>query len=256
MSTCLEERIKANLNLYAVLQNFEDLLQLDAETAGKARGWNISIQFSVKGGPEAHVAFSDGVCTHGRGRHPNPSIKLFFTSPKHLNAVFDGKATPIPTKGFTKLGFLSQGLKPLTDRLTYYLKPQNGRFEDEACLRTNTVLLLHTAVFAVAELALLEPASRHLAAQMGEGVLQVEVLPEGPYVQLTAEKGLLSAAKQKVDHPRARMTFRSLNVANDLLNGRLDNFRAVVQGDIVLKGYMPLLDNASLILGRVQRYLS
>jgi len=252
----LDERIRANLNLYAVLQNLEDLVQLDSEMAAKTKNWDVTIQFSVNGGPRAYLAFKNGVCTHGRGRHENPSVKLFFTSPKHLNAMLDGKARPIPLKGFTKLGFLSKEFMPLAGRLAYYLKPEGGLLEDENFLKINTILTLHTALFAVGELAALEPVSKHLAAHMGDGILQVEVPPEGPYVALHLDHGAVSVTKGKADNPKARMIFKNLKVANDLLNDRVDSFRAVAQGDIALKGHVPMLDNFDLILDRVRAYLS
>ena len=111
--------LRANLNLYAVLQNLEDLVAYDPEMNAFAKSWRLSIQFSVSGGPKAYVAFADGVCKVGRGKHPSPSVILYFTSPGHLNKMFDGKANPIPLWGFTKLGFRSSP----TDSLTSSSRP-------------------------------------------------------------------------------------------------------------------------------------
>lgn len=256
MSKPLDALIKAHLNLYAVLQGLEDLVRLDEEMAAKTASWDIAIQFSVRNGPQAHVAFSNGVCTHGRGSRPSATVKLYFVSPRHLNAMFDGHAAPIPLKGFSKLGFLKNEFGPLTDRLAYYLRPESSQLEDETFRKINTTLALHTALFAAAELAVLEPVSRHLATQMGNGTLQVEVLPDGPWVCLDLQDGHVSARKDKAERPRARMTFRNMDVANDLLNDRVDAFRAVVQGDVMLKGFVPMLDNINLILDRVRLYLA
>lgn len=256
MSVEVHDLIKANLNLYAVLQNLEELVRLDDEMAAKTDRWDVVIQFSVNHGPHAYLVFRDGVCTHEKGRHDSPHITLFFTSPRHFNAMFDGKAKPIPLKGFTRLGFLSREFAPLTDRLAYYLKPEPARFSDPAFLKTNTILTLHTAAFAAAELAALEPESRGLGAHMGQGVLLIEVLPEGPYAALSVENGTVSVTKERAERPRSKMSFKNLQVANDLLHGRVDSFSAVVRGDILLRGYMPLLDNANLILDRVRLYLS
>ena len=248
--------IKAHLNLYAVLQNLEDLVKLDPEMAALTRNWNVSIQFSVRNGPVAGVAFRNGVCTHSAGSLSSPSVKLYFHSPKHLNAMFDGKANPIPLKGFMRLGFLQKEFSRLTDRLGYYLKPENGRQADAQYRKVNTILTLHTAAYAVKELALLEPTSREVAAHTPPGTLQMEVLPEGPYVYLTFGPKGVEVRKGVSEKPMARMAFRNLDVAHALLNNQLDAFLAVAQGDVILQGQLPMIDNVNLILDRVASYLS
>ncbi len=54
----------------------------------------------------------------------------------------------------------------------------------------------------------------------------------------------------------AKMAFKNLRVVNALLNGKLDGFLAVANGDVVLQGQLPMIDNLNLILDRVPRYLS
>ncbi|MBU2490399.1 MAG: hypothetical protein KKA60_13500, partial [Proteobacteria bacterium] len=71
------ELVMANLNAYAVLQNLEDLVALDPESAQAAKNWKISIQFVVRNGPKAFVSFRDGRCKVGRGSYTNPDIILF-----------------------------------------------------------------------------------------------------------------------------------------------------------------------------------
>ncbi|HOZ45887.1 MAG TPA: SCP2 sterol-binding domain-containing protein [Candidatus Hydrogenedentes bacterium] len=255
MSNDLEQQIKANINLYAVLPNLEELVRLDADSAEKSKKWRIVIQFSVKNGPQAYVAFDRGRCTVGRGAHEHPTVKLYFKSPEHLNLMFEGKANPIPLKGFLRLGFLTRKFARLTERLEYFLKPEDGRLDDPDYVRVNTPLTLYTAFYCVAELAQLDPISRHLAAQMGTGRLQVEVLPDGPVVHLELGDGTMRVAKGKAEHPMAKMIFRNLQVASDLLNDRLDGFRAVAQGDVAIWGHVPMVENANLILERVRQYV-
>jgi hypothetical protein len=250
-----DQLIKAHLNLYAVLQNLEDVVRLDAGMAELTKRWDVAIQFMVWNGPAAHLEFKNGTCRHGIGAHPHPRIKLFFTSPQHLNRMFDGKATPIPLKGFTRLGFLQKEFSKLTDRLTYYLKPENGLAPDEPYLKINTILTLYTAMYAVRELARLEPVSRTVASRIPAGGFQVEVLPDGPHIHMRFGKDDITVTKGVVDNPMARMTFRNLDVAHELLNNKLDAFLAVAQGDVMLQGQLPIIDNVNLILDRVALYL-
>ena len=251
-----DDLIKAHLNLYAVLQNLEELIHLDVEMARLTQDWDITIQFVVRNGPAASLTFKSGRCRHQVGRHASPTVKLYFLSPGHLNAMFDGKGTPIPLRGFTRLGFMSKDFARLTDRLAHYLKPDDRRLADEAYVRINTILTLNTAFHAVKELALLEPVSKGIAAQIPRGGLQVEIMPDGPRVGITFEAGNITVRKGVMEKPMAKMVFKDLRTANALLTGKLNAFLAVAQGDILLQGQIPIIDNVSLILDRVPAYLS
>ena len=124
--------IKAHLNLAAVLQNLEDLVKLDPEMAEFTRAWDRSIQFTVANGPSAYLEFQGGVCKHGLGAHPAPTIKLGFRSPEHLNDMFDGRANPSPSlSALLNFRFLTKHFARLTQRLEYYLKPKEGTDYDE-----------------------------------------------------------------------------------------------------------------------------
>lgn len=248
--------IKAHLNLYAVLQNLEDLVKLDGEAAALVKPWDVTIQFSVRQGPAAWVEFKGGVCRHGVGAHSNPTVKLFFLSPAHLNKMFDGKGNPIPLKGFSKLGFLSREFSRLTQRLEFYLKPKNGAAQDPAFKRINTTLTLFTATHAVRELAQLDATCKKIASHTPHGVLQISVLPDGPDVSLTVQSGPWQVTKGKMAAPTATMIFQDMEVAHALLNNQLDSFRAVGEGKVMLHGMLPIIDNVGLILDRVAGYLA
>ena len=248
--------IKAYLNLHAVLQNLEDLVKLDEQSARLIKDWEVTIEFIVRNGPSAFVEFKNGVCRHGGTAHENPTIRLYFTSAGHLNRMFDGKATAIPLKGFLQLGFLKREFSQLTDRLTYYLRPKLGKPDDEGYLELSTILTLQTALYAVKVLAMLEPTAKEIAAHIPAGVLEVEVLPAGPCLHLTFGKGGISVAKGAAKRPMAKMAFKDLRVVNALLTGQVDGFLAVANGDVVLQGQLPMIDNLNLILDRVPRYLA
>jgi hypothetical protein len=52
------------------------------------------------------------------------------------------------------------------------------------------------------------------------------------------------------------MVFKDLPAANAMLTGRLNAFLAVAQGDVILQGQLPIIDNVNLILDRVPAYLT
>lgn len=248
--------VKANLNLYAVLKNLEDLAEYDSSMKELVSAWNISIQFTVRKGPSAYVVFKDGRCTVGRGRVKRPSIKLWFTSPGHLNRMFDGNANPVPMRGFTKLGFLAREFPKLTDRLAWYLKPSDELMNDRKYLELNTRMTLNTAAFAVPEIASADNDGVKIAAKIPDGTVMMRIMPSFHAVNISFSNGSASALKGDVARPSAVMAMKDVKVANDFLNGRTDAFTAIASGDVSIKGFIPILDAMSLLLDRVQHYLS
>ena len=249
-------KIKANLNLYAVLKNLEDLVVYDEEIKKVSKDWIMSIQFTVKNGPKAYVIFRDGKCEVGRGKCKRPAARLFFTSPAHLNKMFDGKANPIPNKGFTKLGFLTKEFPKATEKMEYYLKPTDELLKDPDYLAINTRFTLNTAAFALKEMFELDPVGQLNASHIPDGILMLKVLPDGPAAHLKFNKGLISVHKGSVEAPSALMMFKDMKVANDLLNGKSDAFSAVAAGDVMMKGRIPMIEATNIVLDRIQHYLS
>ncbi len=249
------ELVLANLNLYAVLPNMEELVKRDAEMAALTRSWNICIQFSARNGPSGFVEFKNGVCKVGRGAHSSPTVKLFFLSCSHMNKMFDGKSQPIPLKGFTKLGFLAKEFSKLTDRMEYYLKPTDELLKDPDYVQLNTLMTIHTAGRAVGELAANDPVGKAVASGIMDGALLMKVLPEGPAVTVNSKKGRAGMAKGEAAQPMACMFMKSLEVANGVLNQKLDPFTAIAGGDVMIKGQTPMLDSMNLILDRIPHYL-
>jgi hypothetical protein len=248
--------IKANINLYAVFKNLEDLVVYDSETASLVKDWDISVQFNVLNGPKAYVEFKNGVCTVRRGRHNNPSVILFFISAAHFNRTMDGKGNPIPLKGLTKLGFLKNDFTKVTGKLEYYLKSRNELLEDEAYLELNTRFILNIAAFAIRELALLDPIGKLVASSIRSGGVNLKILPHGPCVYLDFRDGDIEPGKGELAKPMALISMKNVKVANDFLTGKTDEFVAVVSGDVMIRGQIPMLQSVSLILDRIAQYLS
>ncbi len=248
--------IKANLNLYAVLKNLEDLCEFDRDMKKLISSWDISIQFTVRKGPRAWVRFRDGTCSVSRSKMNNPSIILFFTSPAHLNRMFDGKGNPIPLKGFTKLPFLSREFSKLTDRLSFYLKPTDDLIKDKGYFEMNTRLTLNTAAFALPEIAESDPTGLKIASKIPDGTVEMKILPRFHGVHIVFHNGRAIASKGSGENLMALMEMKNLSVAGDFLNGRSDPFTAIASGDVSIRGIVPMLDSMSMLLDRVQHYLS
>ena len=250
-----DQLIKANINLYAVLKNLEDLVVYDSETASLVKDWDISIQFNVLNGPKAWIEFNNGVCTFHRGKRRSPSVILFFVSAAHFNRMMDGKGNPIPLKGLTKLSILKKDFTRITEKLEYYLKPTNALLESEAYLELNTRLTLNTAAFAVRELALLDPIGKLVAPRIGIGGVNVKILPDGPCVYVNFRDDEIEPGKGELETPMAFMSMKNVKVANDFLAGKTDEFTAIASGDVAIRGRIRMLQSMSLILDRIGRYV-
>jgi len=250
------QRIKAGINLYAILKNLEDLVAYDDEARALVDHRRICIQFSVKNGPKAWVKFENGHCLVGRGKAEKSQVNLWFSSCEHLNKMFDGKANPVPLKGFTRLGFLQKEFTTLTKRLEYFLRPENVEYPDEHYIKMNTWFTLTIAAYALPEIALYDKRAKYTASHLPNGTLQMSVLPDGPHVYLEIKDHKITAEKGSLESPSAMMIMKNAQVANDFLNGKSDPFTAIALGDVIIKGQIPILDGINLILDRVIYYVS
>lgn len=250
------ERVKANLNMYAVLQNLEDLVRRDPAMAALSKNWRVSIEFIVAGGPRACLAFADGQCTFHRGKAVPGKVKLFFISCAHFNKMMDGKANPIPVKGVTRLPFLTREFSRLTDALEYYLKPTAARLQDPEYLALNTRMTLNTAVFAAKEIAELDKTGTLAAAHIRDGAVLLKILPDGPAAHLLVKDQKIFPGKNECDAPMACMYLKDMQVANAFLNNKMDPFSAIAAGEVIIRGQTPMLDALSLVLDRIPVYLS
>jgi len=247
--------VKAHLNLHAVLPNLEELVEFDPEMTRLVGSWGVTVEFSVRQGPHAHISIHNGQCRVGRGPADRTDVKLWFKSPQHLNAMFDGKANPVPVKGFTRLGFMSNEFGKLTDRLEHYLRASDDVLADERVFAFVTRCMLYTAILGLAELAERDPAVSDLAAHTPNGTAEFKILPDGPAVHLTHRDGRFTAGKGPAEAPNVKMHFRDVRVCNDLLNGRMDAFAALGRGDVAITGFLPLADQLNAMLEYLEPYL-
>ena len=250
------ELVKSHLNLYAVLQNLEELTVMDKEMAELTKDWNVSIQFIVKGGPKAYIAFKNGKCEVGQGKYKRPSIKLFFTSPEHCNKMFDGNGNPIPLKGFTRLGFLMKDFPKLTDKLEYYMKPTDDLLKKKTYLMLNTKMTIDTAFYALRELLKHDRLGQIAAKKLKDCVMMMKVQPDGPAAQMEVVNGDYNVIKGEEKKATAVMLFSDMSVANDLLNGKIDAFSAIASGAIEMRGQIQYLEAINPVLDKIGYYIS
>ena len=245
----------ACINLHSVLRNLEDLCELDEEAKELIRDKDISILFSAKGVPEATISFKNGKCTVQRGKQEPYDMKLYFRSPDHFNKMIQGEANPIPVKGLTKINFLKNEFISLTNRLEYYLKPEDDQLNDPDFSEINTILTAYTAFFALAEIGNNDKIGKINASRIPDGTIGISILDGGPSICLTAKDGKLITKKGTDGNCRAHMNFDCLATANGILNGTIDSYTCIGDGRLSIKGYIPMVDNMNKLLAQVPAYL-
>lgn len=249
-----QELTKANINLYAVLRNLEDLCELDKDMKTLIKNISMRIKFVVKNGPKGYLSFEDGTCTFSKILD-KCNIILYFKSPHHFNQMIDGKANPIPLKGLTKISFLKNEFITLTDKLSYYLKPTPSLLENETYLKNNTILTAYTAFFALAQVGNTDPIGKLSAKRIPDGIINVSITESNTGIHLIAKNGHLKAKKGLSSNNRASMTFSDIITTNKILTGQIDTYSCIATQKLQMKGYIPMLDNMNKLLGLVSSYL-
>ena len=250
------ELLKARLNLHVVLRNLEDLPDLDPGVAELTRDWRTTVQFCVRGGLGAALAFRRAMPPLLTTRAPHTDVKLFYFSPAHLKRHVPGTSNPYPSKVSPRLNFLKNEFTELTRRLEHFLRPDPGKLSDPAYLKVNTLLTLYTGVFAAKPLVELDPVAAQLAAATPKGSVQFVVDSNEPMAHIVYGDTGVEPQKGGTARPSAIMRFADWSAANRIITGGLDAFSATGKGLLCLEGNVPIIDNTGLIMDRVTRYLA
>lgn len=246
---------RAAIHLHAVLRNLEELCTIDGTARSLVSGKERSVGFVIRGGPRAWLSFAGGACIMSEREGPGP-IRLLFRSTGHFNRMMEGRGSPIPLGGFTRLGFLTTSFKELTKRLEHYLKPVKTQLDDPDFFRHHTRLLLNTAIYAVACIGNHDPVGQQIAKRIPDGVIAIRVKESGQEVFLQARGGSLTALKAAPEPAKSFMTFGTVQDAYDALSGQAGIHELIVRERLLLKGLLPMIQHMGDILAMVPGYLS
>ncbi len=246
--------ILARCNLFGVMKNLEVLASMDSGFQELARTENTTVQFLIKGGPKGHLSFKKGEVVLREGRFKSRII-LYFTSPDHFNRMVNGKANPLPLKGFTRLKFLTGSFTQMTGILEDYLRAGQEELKNPEKFEANTVLTAYTAFFSLAEIANHDPVGISCARAIPDGTIQVAI-DGGPGIQIHAKAGHLTAERGYADRPRAVLSFKDISSAHAVLNGTADTFTALALGNMEMRGFIPMIEHMNPILEMVSLYLN
>jgi hypothetical protein len=169
--------------------------------------------------------------------------------------MINGTVTPVPSKGFTKLSFLTKTFVPLTEMLTKYLKPSKEDMADARFREINTKLTLYTAAAAIAQIGNVDKSGRFSAGLTPDGNIAIDIR-NVMGVTVNVKNHHLTTIKKPCEKPRASMIFSNLDVTNKLLNGEVSSIACICNGSVEMHGMLNMIDNLNRILDRVGQYLS
>ncbi len=250
-----DAKVTAAINMYAVLRSLENLVEMDDRAKKLIANKDITVRFSVPDLPHFYLCFEQGALHAKTGQDIKSHINLKFTSVDHFNKMIDGKANPIPTKGFTKLGFLKNEFTQLTEILQEYLIPDETRLqEDDAFAQKSTILTAYVALFAAVQVANYDRLMHEIASHTPQGKILIAVKDSIAVTVHVTDAGF-EARIERANDALARMEFISVEVLGGILRGQLDTYACMGRGQVAIFGKIPMIDNFNKILGSVSRYL-
>ena len=257
-----DEKTLAYINMYGILGCLEDLCRFSDEArelACPGKQTN-AISFAVKNGPSMTLSFAGGSCKVEPGDN-KCDIRLPFSSCEKFNGMIDGTVTPFPSKGFTRIGFLTKNFTGLTKILERYLRANDNDMARNDFFEASTIIMFHLISRAVSQIGNHDKIGRFSASNIVEGTV---VLSIGGKIKTAItikdnerlNQRVLSTSREIPENYHALMEFSDLKLARDVFDGKVSTLGCVGNGLITMKGNLGMLDNINRILDRVAFYLT
>ena len=250
-----DTKTMAYINMFAILGALEELCRMD-EQAQKLlpKDKAIALLLEVKNGPVATFTFGGGKCVMKEGKG-DCDIRIPFSSCQKFNDMINGVSTPIPSKGFTKIGFLTKHFIKLTDILSSYLRADKAALSEESFFLKSTELMLYVIGASIAQIGNHDSVGSFSASNIVDGTVTLSI-KDGPGVTIVAKDHHLSAVKERLPQPKAVMEFESIHLARQLFDGEVNAMNCIGKKQIRVSGMISMLDNVNRILDRVSVYLA
>ena len=249
-----DSKTLAYINLYAVLGSIPRLCELDERARELIKNEKISLGFRVKGGPSGALCFADGRAWFAEECN-SCNIILPFSSPEKFNGMIDGTVTPIPSKGFARLGFLLKKFMPLTDILSSYLRADEKALEDPIFFEKSTLLMFHLIANAIVQIGNVDMIGQASASYIVDGTIKLAI-GDDHVLGIEAKDHVLRVLKEAPKSFSSFMRFEDIKLARDLFDGRVNAVAAVGEGKVRIGGMISQVDNVNRILDRVALYLA
>ena len=249
-----DTKTMACINMYGILGGLEDLCKYSPEAKNLATGKPIAVSFAVKDGPSLTLRFENGSCK-AEPASGHCDIKLPFSSCEKFNGMIDGTVTPIPSKGFTKLGFLTKNFISLTKILENYLRAKPEDLAKNDFFEASTIIMFNLISQAVSQIGNYDKIGRFTASNIVDGTV---VLSIGGTIRaaVVVKDHQLTTTREIPEHYHALMEFADIKLARDIFEGNVSTLGCIGNGLITMRGNLGMLDNINRILDRVAVYLA
>ena len=169
--------------------------------------------------------------------------------------MIDGTVTPIPSKGFTRIGFLLKKFMPLTDILSSYLRADEKALADPVFFEKSTLLMFRLIANAIAQIGNVDKVGQASASYIVDGVIRLAIGDEH-VIGIEAKDHVLRVLPEMPERFSSFMRFKDIKLARDLFDGRVNAVAAVGEGKVRIGGMISQVDNVNRILDRVALYLA
>ena len=250
----------AYINMYGILGCLPDLCRFSPEAKELASGKPTSLSLVVKDGPSMTLHFNKGTCRVEEGDGPC-DIRLPFSSCKKFNGMIDGTVTPFPSKGFTRLRFLTNNFTNMTKILESYLRAKPQDLEQSDFFKASTTIMFHLIARSLSQIGNNDKIGRFSASNIVDGTVVMSIANTTQAAIIIKDHRLSTLCDMPLNSNgvidcNAVMEFANLKLARDIFDGKVSTMGCVGNGLISMKGNLGMLDNVNRILDRVAVYLA
>jgi hypothetical protein len=211
------------------------------------------VRLRTRSGLSTRIDFLDGEAQVDSQISGQRAIELLFFTDRQLNKTFSGTgfSLPIPVGGFARLSRLRIFSK-LIARLQRVLMTSPRRPLDQKLLDMHADLLMGELIpSAIAQLVSFDAPCRRWLAPYSDKLVQFEVVGVGASWIRFREDGAVYASGEPGELPDVIIAFRDRDVAVAAIHGDLDTLAALGNGQMTVRGLIPLADALDRVLDRL-----
>lgn len=254
----MSARTQAFVNFYAAIGTLQKYVELDPKAKEIAAKQDLTVRFKVKDGPDGLIVFKAGKVAVKPFDGSPADIVLPCKDPAFFNKVVDGKATPIPVKGlFKTLKFMGKPESPfnvLTNEMSHIMR--KGTYSDgREAKELSIILSFYAMVAALAQICNEDEIGKISGKSIPDGEISMAI-KDVAAATLIKKDGKVTCVLEESKNPRAFMTFETLEIAGALIAGEVDAMAVLSRGQLIMKGFIPMLEQLNKALNIVPKYLS
>ncbi len=249
------ERIGAELFFRAVLPALETWARFDPRAPSLLPRSPLRATFATSGrGPSADlVADREGIRVEAAGDIPG-QLRIDLGPESAVAAMVGGRRPTARLRGGLRHPLRLLRLARIFRRFQQLLEPPARLREDPQTRLLHVRLALQVALSGLVVLSREEPSLQPVLGAVKDGVVFFATA-DGPLRAALRKEGTRLERVEGEDAPTTTVRFASTRAAMRILTQRFDPTVALAQGEVEVRGYVPLADAVGHVLDRVADYL-